>query len=228
LKQCWCIPPKQNAAFVAAMEEVLEVYRRPIDEKRPLVCLDEFCKQLLGEVAAPLPTRAGTPARYDYEYIRKGSVTAFMIYAPLVGERRIFIFENGTRTKIDYAEALRIISDEMFPEAEKIVLVDDNLNTHGDASLYEAFEPIEARRLAERFERHHTPRHGSWLNIAESEISAVLRTSISVRIDSREEFELQCREAEQWRNRELRRTNWQFTCEDSRVKLKSLYPAHQN
>ena len=210
------------------MEDVLEVYRRPFDEKHPLVCLDEFCKQLLAEVAPPLSTRPGTPARYDYEYIRKGSVTAFMIYAPLVGQRRIFISENGTRTKIDYAEALRIISDEMFPEAEKIILVDDNLNTHSDASLYEAFAPMEARRLAERFERHHTPKHGSWLNIAESEIAAVLRTSISVRVASREVFEQQCREAQQWRNRECCKTVWQFTCENSRIKLKSLYPSNQS
>jgi hypothetical protein len=210
------------------MEDVLEVYRRPIDEQYPLVCLDEFCKQLLGEVATPLPARPGTPGRYDYEYIRRGSATAFMIYAPLVGKRKIFIAENATRTKIDYAQALRLISDEMFPHAEKIILVEDNLNTHNDGSLYEAFEPTEARRLAQRFERHHTPRHGSWLNIAESEISAVLRTSISARVDSREEFEAQCDAAQVWRNRECRKTDWQFTCEDSRVKLKSLYPSFQN
>ena len=210
------------------MEDVLEVYHRPHDPRHPLVCLDEFCKQLLGEVSPPLSTQPGRPARHDYEYIRKGSATAFMIYAPLVGSRKIFISQNATRTKLDYAEALRIISDEMFPEAEKIVLVEDNLNTHNDGSLYEAFEPAEARRLAERFERHHTPKHGSWLNIAESEISAVLRTSISERIASRSEFEEQCEAATSWRNKECRRTDWQFTCDDSRVKLKSLYPSFQN
>lgn len=210
------------------MEDVLEVYRRPFDEKYPLVCLDEFCKQLLGEVATPLPPRSGTPARYDYEYIRKGSATAFMIYAPLVGKRKIFIAKNATRTKLDYAEALRLISEEMFPQAEKIILVEDNLNTHNDGSLYEAYEAPEAHRLAQRFERHHTPRHGSWLNIAESEISAVLRTSISARVESREEFEAQCDAAQTWRNQECRKTDWQFTCEDSRVKLKSLYPSFQN
>jgi predicted RNA-binding Zn-ribbon protein involved in translation (DUF1610 family) len=210
------------------MEDVLDVYRRPFDEQRPLVCLDEFCKQLLAEVATPLPTRPGVPARYDYEYIRKGSATAFMIYAPLVGTRKIFISENATRTKIDYAQALRLISDEMFPHAEKIILVEDNLNTHNDGSLYEAFEPVEARRLAQRFERHHTPKHGSWLDIAESEISAVLRTSISARVESREKFEAQCGAAEEWRNRECRKTDWHFTCEDSRIKLTSLYPSFQN
>lgn len=228
MKQCWCIAPKENANFVAAMEDVLEVYQRPFDEKRPLVCLDEFCKQLLGEVSPPQSVKGGAPTRYDYEYIRKGSATAFMVYAPLAGERKIFFAENATRTKVDYAGVLRFISDEMFPEVEKIILVEDNLNTHCDGSLYEAFEPGEARRLAQRFERHHTPRHGSWLNIAESEISAVLRTSISDRIETREEFESQCIEAETWRNKECHKTNWQFTCEKSRVRLKSLYPSFQN
>lgn len=207
------------------MEDVLEVYHRPADENFPLVCLDEFCKQLLAELAAPLPVQAGTPQRYDYEYIRKGSATAFMIYAPLVGQRRIFFSKSATRTKLDYAEALRVISDEMFPEAERIILVEDNLNTHNDGSLYEAFAPAEARRLAERFERHHTPKHGSWLNIAESEISAVLRTSIAARVETREQFEAQCEAAVKWRNRDCYKTNWQFTCEDSRVKLISLYPS---
>lgn len=209
------------------MEDVLSVYERPFQEESPLVCLDEFCKQLLSEVSAPIPVKPGNPARYDYEYIREGSATAFMIYAPLVGVRRIFLSENATRTAIDYAEALRIISDEMFPEAEKIVLVEDNLNTHADSSLYAAFAPHEARRLAERFERHHTPKHGSWLNIAESEISAVLRTGISPRVATREQFQQQCQASQDLRNRENRKTNWRFTCQDSRIKLKSLYPAFQ-
>ena len=209
------------------MEDILDVYRRPFDARFPLVCLDEFCKQLLAEVAIPLPTQPGCPQRYDYEYIRKGSATAFMIYAPLVGTREIFIAENATRTKLDYAQALRLISEEMFPQAEKIILVEDNLNTHNDASLYEAFQPAEARRLAQRFERHHTPKHGSWLNIAESEISAILRTAISQRIQSRELFQAQCEAGVKLRNKECRKTNWQFTCEDSRIKLKSLYPSTQ-
>ena len=226
MSQCWCIPPKANAAFVAAMEDVLEVYRRKHDPQRPMVCLDEFCKQLLGEVNRPLGVRPGDPARYDYEYVREGSATAFMIYAPLEGIRKIWLSPEATRTKLDYAEALRILSDEMFPDAEKIVLVEDNLNTHDDGSLYEAFAPAEARRLAQRFERHHTPKHGSWLNIAESEISAVVRSSISARVESREEFEAQCR-AQDRRNQKCRKTDWQFTCEDSRIKLKSLYPSIQ-
>jgi hypothetical protein len=210
------------------MEDILSVYERPADERFPLVCLDEFSKQLLGEVAAPLPVTTGAPARHDYEYVREGSATAFMIYAPLLGIRRIIISEDATRTALDYAEVLRIISDEMFPHAEKIVLVEDNLNTHTDASLYAAFDPQQARRLAERFERHHTPKHGSWLNIAESEISATLRTGITPRVASADQFRQQCHAAEQRRNRECRKTNWQFTCEDSRLKLKSLYPSFQN
>ena len=135
------------------MEDVLEVYQRPRNPERPLVCLDEFCKQLLGEVRLPLPTKPGQPARYDSEYTREGSATAFMLYAPLEGVREIFITERATRTKTDYAQALKLISDEMFPDAEKIILVEDNLNTHNDGSLYTTFPPAEARRLAERFER---------------------------------------------------------------------------
>lgn len=227
MNQCWCIPPKHDAHFVAAMEDILEVYQRPFDPKVPLVCLDEFCKQLLGEVATPLPAKPGCPARYDYEYVRHGSATAFMIYAPLVGTRQIFFSQNATRTKLDYAQALRLISEEMFPQAEKIILVEDNLNTHNDASLYEAFLPAQARRLAQRFERHHTPKHGSWLNIAESEISAILRTGISKRVESREIFEAQCQAVVDLRNKECRKTIWQFTCEKSRIKLESLYPSFQ-
>mgnify|MGYP001382750921 CR=1 FL=1 len=210
------------------MEEVLSVYERPADERFPLACLDEFCKQLLSEVSAPLPARPGAPPRHDYEYVREGCATAFMIYAPLAGVRRILVSADATRTALDYAEALRVLSDEMFPDAERIVLVEDNLNTHSDAALYAAFPPEEARRLAARFERHHTPKHGSWLNIAESEISAVVRTGIAARVGSIEEFRRQCHAAETLRNRECRKTDWHFTCEDSRVKLKSLYPSFQN
>ena len=162
---------------------------------------------------------------YDYEYTREGSASAFMVYAPLLGRREILLSENATRTAVDYAEVLRFISDEMFPDTEKILLVEDNLNTHCDGSLYTAFAPVEARRLATRFERHYTPKHGSWLNIAESEISAVLRASISERVGSRELFESQCKAGAALRNETSRKTNWRFTCEDSRIKLKSLYPS---
>lgn len=210
------------------MEDVLEVYQQPRDPKRPLVCLDEFCKQIIADKRVPLPAKPGAPERYDYQFVRKGTVSAFMLYAPLEGRREIVITESGTRTKLDYAEALRYLSDEMFPDAERIILVEDNLNTHNDGAFYEAFEPEEAFRLAKRFERHYTPKHGSWLNIAESEISAITRTGLTHRIDSLDDFKIQCAAAAKWRNKNCVTTNWQFTCEDSRIKLKSLYPSYQS
>ncbi len=210
------------------MEDVLEVYQQPRDPKRPLVCLDEFCKQIIADKRVPLPVKPGAPERYDYQFVRKGTVSAFMLYAPLEDRREIVITEPGTRTKLDYAEALRYLSDEMFPGAERIILVEDNLNTHNDGAFYEAFEPEEALRLAKRFERHYTPKHGSWLNIAENEISAITRTGLTHRIDSLDDFKIQCAAATKWRNKNCLTTNWQFTCEDSRIKLKSLYPSYQS
>ena len=210
------------------MEGILSVYQRPHDPKRPLVCLDEFCKQLLREVRTPRPAKPGHPLKYDNEYIREGSATAFMIYAPLEGRREIFITPKATRTRIDYAHALQWLSDEMFPEAEKIILVEDNLNTHDDASLYQAFAPEKARRLADRFERHHTPCHGSWLNIAESEIAAIHRTHLDDRIPSADIFRKQCARASSIRNQKRAATTWQFTNEKARVKLSTLYPSIQS
>ena len=210
------------------MEDVLEVYQRPRDKSRPLVCLDEFCKQLLGEVSEGLPARPGLPARHDSEYVRHGSVSAFLIYAPLEGRREIHIGPDGRRTTQDYAHALEFIATKMFPKAEKIVLVEDNLNTHCDASLYATFPPAKARELALRFERHHTPKHGSWLNIAESEISAIVRTGLADRIETRKEFRQQLDSAARRRNKNKAKTNWQFTSEDARVKLLSLYPSLQS
>jgi hypothetical protein len=163
------IPPKANAAFVAAMEDVLEVYTRPHDPARPLVCLDETSKQLVAETRTPLPMQPGRPARYDYEYERAGTASLFMLFAPLEGWRHVKATER--RTAVDYAYVLKELSDVHFPKAEKIVLVQDNLNTHTPASLYEAFPPKEARRLTERFEWRYTPKHGSWLNMAESELA---------------------------------------------------------
>ena len=209
------------------MEDILDLYRLPRDPKRPLVCLDEFCKQLISEVNQPLKMEPGRVKKFDSEYVREGSATAFMIYAPLEGVREIFISETAKRTKIDYAKALELLSDTMFPEAEKIILVEDNLNTHSNGSLYEAFSPEKARRLARRFERHHTPKHGSWLNIAESEISAITRCSFPDRIPSTEKFRSLCQAAKTLRNKNAVKTNWQFTTEDSRVKLSSLYPSYQ-
>jgi DDE superfamily endonuclease len=216
------IPPKQNAAFVAAMEDVLEVYHRPHDPARPLVCLDETSKQLVAETRQPLPMLPGKPARYDYEYERNGTANLFMLFAPLEGWRHVEVTER--RTAIDFAKVLKTLSDTHFPHVDKIVLVQDNLNTHVPASLYEAFAPDEARRLVERFEWHYTPKHGSWLNLAESELAVLSRQCLARRIPDREMLE---REVAAWRarrNTHHAKADWRFTTADARIKLKSLYP----
>jgi DDE superfamily endonuclease len=217
------IPPKENAAFVASMEDVIEVYHRPRDAAKPLVCLDETSKQLVAETRAPLPVQPGQPARHDYEYERNGTANLFMLFAPLEGFRHVEVTER--RTAIDYAHILRNLSDVHFPNAEKIVLVQDNLNTHAPASLYEAFEPAAARRLVERFEWHYTPKHGSWLNLAESELAVLSSQCLDRRIP---DAQMLTREVEAWqkrRNTHNAKADWQFTTADARIKLKSLYPA---
>jgi len=217
------IPPKSNAAFVAAMEDVLDVYTRQHDPARPLVCLDETSKQLVAETRHPEPMRPGQPARHDHEYKRNGTASLFMLFAPLEGWRHVEVTER--RTAIDYAKILRDLSDIHFPEADKIVLVQDNLNTHTPASLYEAFEPAEARRIAERFEWHFTPKHGSWLDLAESELAVLSGQCLARRIPDAAMLKT---EAAAWvsrRNIHNARANWHFTSADARVKLKSLYPA---
>ena len=167
------IAPEANAAFVANMEDVLEVYQRPHDPKRPLVCLDETSKQLTVETRKPIAVKPGQPARHDYEYERHGVANLFMMFAPLEGWRHVKV--TGRRAAVDYAHALKDVSDTHFPDADKIVLVQDNLSTHTTAALYEVFPAAEARRLVERFEWHYTPKHGSWLDMAEAEL-AVLST----------------------------------------------------
>jgi hypothetical protein len=217
------IPPKENAAFVASMEDVIEVYHRPRDAAKPLVCLDETSKQLVAETRAPLPVQPGQPARHDYEYERNGTANLFMLFAPLEGFRHVEVTER--RTAVDYARILKDLSDVHFPNAEKIVLVQDNLNTHAPASLYEAFEPAEARRLVERFEWHYTPKHGSWLNLAESELAILSSQCLDRRIP---DAQMLTREVEAWqkrRNTYNAKADWQFTTADARIKLKSLYPA---
>jgi hypothetical protein len=217
------IPPKANAAFVAAMEDTLEVYHRPHDPDRPLVCLDETSKQLVAETRTPLPMLPGQPARYDYEYQRNGTANMFMLFAPLEGWRHVEVTEQ--RTAVDYAHILRDLSDIHFASAAKIVLLQDNLNTHAPSSLYEAFPPAEARRLVERFEWHYTPKHGSWLNLAESELAVLSSQCLDRRIDDRD---MLAREVAAWlsrRNTHHAKANWRFTTEDARIKLKSLYPA---
>ena len=219
----WVIPPKANAAFVAAMEDVLDVYTRPHDPARPLVCLDETSKQLVAETRTPEPMQPGQPARHDYEYKRNGVANMFMLFAPLEGWRHVEVTER--RTAIDYANILRDLSDIHFPKAEKIMLVQDNLNTHRPASLYEAFEPAEARRIIERFEWHYTPKHGSWLNLAESELAVLSGQCLDRRIPDAATLGT---EVDAWRTRRNThnaKANWHFTSADARVKLKNLYPA---
>jgi hypothetical protein len=217
------IPPKANAAFVAAMEDVLEVYTRPHDPARPLVCLDETSKQLVAETRTPEPMRPGQPARHDYEYKRNGVASMFMLFAPLEGWRHVEVTER--RTAIDYAKILRDLSDIHFPNAEKIVLVQDNLNTHAPSSLYEAFEPAEARRIIERFEWHYSPKHGSWLNLAESELAVLSGQCLNRRIPAAAKLETEVAAWCAHRNTNNAKANWHFTSTDARVKLKSLYPA---
>jgi len=205
------------------MEDVLDVYTRPHDPARPLVCLDETSKQLVAETRKPEAMQPGQPARYDYEYKRNGVANIFMLFAPLEGWRHVEV--TARRTAIDYAEILRDLADIHFPQAEKIVLVQDNLNTHSPASLYEAFEPAEARRIIERFEWHYTPKHGSWLNLAESELAVLSSQCLDRRIPDAATL---AREAAAWRTRRNThnaKASWHFTSADARVKLKSLYPA---
>ena len=216
------IPPKANAGFVAAMENVLDVYTRPHDPNRPLVCLDETSKQLTRETRTPIPMKSGREARHDYEYERAGVASLFMLFAPLEGWRDVAIRDR--RTAIDYAHILRDLADFHFPTAEKIILVQDNLNTHKPASLYEAFPPDEARRIAQRFEWHYTPKHGSWLNIAECELSVLARQCLGRRIPDKDTLKA---EVDAWatnRNSQNAKTNWRFTTEDARTKLIRLYP----
>jgi len=207
------------------MEDVLEVYHRPYDAKRPLVCLDEASKQLIGETVLPLPAEPGQPERFDYEYERKGTANLFMISEPLLGWRAVHVTER--RTAKDLAEVLRWLVEDVHSDAEKVVVVMDNLNTHKPASLYEAFEPERARRIIEKLEIHHTPKHGSWLNMAEIELSVLARQCLDQRIES---MELLRQEVEAWeseRNEQQVEIKWQFTTADARVKLHRLYPVIQ-
>jgi hypothetical protein len=207
------------------MEDVLEVYHRPYDTKRPVVCLDEASKQLVGEVAQPIPPEPGRPARFDYEYARNGTANLFMVSEPLLGWRAVQVTER--RTAKDYAEVLRWLAEDVHPDAEVIVLVQDNLNTHKLASLYEAFPPEQARRLAERFEVHYTPKHGSWLNMAEIELSVLSGQCLDRRIGSEAELREEVSAWEAERNDRQVGVNWRFTTADARIKLRRLYPAPQ-
>ena len=216
------IPPKANAEFVSHMEDVLEVYARPHDPNVPLVCLDETSKQLVREVRTPQPAAPGRPACEDYEYERNGVAALFMLVAPLEGWRHVETREQ--RTRLDYAHCLRDLAEVHFPHAQRIVLVQDNLNTHSPASLYEAFPPAQARALTERFEWHFTPKHGSWLNVAEIELQVLARQCLDRRIPALDVLQ---REVAAWsvaRNRTGADIDWRFTTADARIKLRKLYP----
>ncbi len=204
------------------MEDVLGVYARPYDPRRPQVCFDEGGKQLIGEVRPPLPVRPGAPRREDYEYERHGTANLFMVFEPLAGVRRVEVTER--RTNRDFARIIRRLVDEWYPGADKIVLVLDNLSTHGPAALYEAFEPAEARRLVEKLEIHYTPKHGSWLNVAEMELSVLARQCLDRRIPDLEALRREVAAWEQTRNAAVVKVDWQFTTADARVKQKKLYP----
>jgi len=217
------LPEGPSADFVAAMEDVLEVYHRPYAAERPVVCMDECSKQLIGEVREPLPPKPGHVAKQDSEYERRGTANVFMAVEPLAGQRTTQVTER--RTRVDWARFVQMLLVSMYPLAEKVVLVMDNLNTHGIASLYEAFTPEIARALAARLEIHYTPKHGSWLNMAETELSVLSRQCLDRRIDDRE---LLAHEIAVWqtaRNAATARINWQFKTADARIKLKRLYPS---
>jgi DDE superfamily endonuclease len=218
------LPPEQNADFVCAMEDVLEVYQRPYDPQRPVVCLDEQSRQLTRETRRAIPAAPGHPARVDYEYERNGTANLFMIFEPLAGKRRVKVTDR--RTALDFAEVIRELVDG-YSMAEKIVLVMDNLNTHKMASLYEAFAPDEARRLIERLEVHYTPKHGSWLDMAETELSVMTKQCLRRRIPDKPTLVSEVAAWESSRNTARCRIDWRFTTANARIKLKRLYPSIQ-
>lgn len=219
------IPPKKNGEFVAAMEDVLALYQLPYNPKQPLVCMDETSKQLVKETRIPIPAAPGHVARVDYEYERNGVSNLFMFTEPHVGLRNVFVSER--RTKIDWARAVKELVDEHYSMADFVILVADNLNTHSKGSFYEAFDPQEARRLAEKVKIHYTPKHGSWLNIAEIELSLLSRQCLSRRIGTAEELEEEIAAWESKRNESINGVDWQFTTEDARIRLRHLYPKYQ-
>jgi hypothetical protein len=219
------IPPGSNAAFVAAMEEILAVYARPPDPARPLVCFDECGKDLKAHTRPPQSARPGRVAREDADYVRHGSVNGFLACAPHLGWRHLTI--TARRTAIDFAHALRAVVDVHFPAAERIVLVLDNLNTHRPAALYQAFPPAEAWRILEKLEWHFTPKHGSWLNIAELELSVLQRQCLDRRIPDVPTLEREVRAWVQQRNAERTAVAWRFTQDEARRRLPWLYPCHE-
>ena len=208
------------------MEDVLDIYQRPQDATNPIVCVDETSKQHIKETRNPLPMVEGAPVRYDCEYLRNGVSNLFMIFAPLEGFRHVEV--TDTRTSIDFAHICRDLVDVHFPDAEKITLVCDNLNTHKPASLYQAFQPRQARRIVKKLEFHYTPKHGSWLNMAEIELSVLSRGCLSRRIPDQETLKQEIRSWQTRRNEQRTSMNWRFRTDDARIKLKRLYPSISN
>lgn len=223
LKEYWCIPPKSNAEFVAHMEDVLEVYQRPYDARFPQVCLDETSRQHLKDVEPELPVRPGSCEKIDYEYEREGVSNVFMACEPLAGKRVVQV--TAQRTKADWAAFVRDLIDVQYPQAEKVVLVMDHLNTHTPSSFYEVFPPEEARRLARKLEIHSTPKHGSWLNMAEIELAILTRQCLQRRLGTPELMRQEVAVWQQERNQAKVTLNWRFTTSDARIKLKKLYPS---
>lgn len=218
----WCIP-KVDAEFVACMEDILDLYEEAYDPNRPMVCFDEMPKQLIAESRPSLPAKPGQVRRYDYEYERQGVRNLWMFFEPLAGQRRVRITQR--RTKRDWAYAMQWLADEVYPDVECIRLVLDNLNTHTISALYEAFEPAEANRLRKRFDFHYTPKHGSWLNMAEIEFSVFARLAWANYIPDEATLEHNTRLTQDERNAQQATVNWQFTSQDARLKLHRLYPS---
>ncbi len=223
LNKSWVIPPKAKAEFVAQMEDVLDVYKQPYDPLYPQVCFDECSKQLVAETRLPIPIEPGQPARYDYEYERNGVCNLFMFSEPLRGWRHVEVTDR--RTAIDFAWQMKYLVDCCYPHAIKIRLVLDQLNTHVAASLYKAFEPAEAKRILDKLEIHYTPKHGSWLNMAEIELSVLARQCLDRRIPDQQTLQREIVAWERRRNRLYRKIDWRFTTDDARIKLKRLYPS---
>jgi len=224
-KEEWCIPPEPSGEFVCHMEDVLEVYTRPEGPQHPLVCMDELSQQLVSETRVPLPLEPGHPRRYDYEYRREGVCNMFMVFAPLLGQRWVTV--TAQRTYQDWAHLMRDLVDVRFPDAERITLVLDNLNTHVGGALYETFEPAEAKRILDKLEFHYTPKHGSWLNMAEIELRVLNGQCLDRRLGSVRVVKQETVAWETERNADQATVNWRFTTADARIKLKRLYPIAQ-
>lgn len=225
MSEQWAIP-EATADFVWHMEDVLDVYARPYDPTHPVVCLDETSRQVVAETRAPLPVAPGHAARHDPEYERKGVVNCFLVNEPLRGQRHVRV--STRRTRIDFAQCIQELVDVHYPAAARIVLVLDQLNTHTPASLYEAFAPAEAKRLTDKLEIHYTPKHGSWLNMAEIELSVLARQCLNRRLHDRATLEREVAAWEDARNTAVATIDWQFTTADARIKLKRLYPVIQS